>query len=122
MIASIVHTFQLVELMVVSIVAAGSAGVGIGRYTKRAYKTHHEEEVKFNAEHEAIIQSLIGTPATQWSPARAGLVAAMAQVQDNYERIDVRMRGIENIVYERPCKPTRVRSKKDPVVSSEDEG
>ena len=81
MLASLISSVELVELIVVTLAAGGGLGVGIGRYTKRAYKTRKEEDIKFQEEHRAIQEALLGTPATQWEPA---------QVQTLYADLDER--------------------------------
>jgi hypothetical protein len=90
MLASLISSVELVELIVVTLAAGGGLGVGIGRYTKRAYMTRRAEDIKFQEEHKAIQESLLGTPATQWEPARIGIIAAMAQVQSLYADLDER--------------------------------
>jgi hypothetical protein len=94
-VASILDAIQVVELVVVTLAAGGGLGVGIGRYTKKAYRTKKEEDIKFQAEHKAITEALLGTPATQWEPEHSGLIKAMVQVQQGYADLDERVLSLE---------------------------
>jgi hypothetical protein len=95
MYASILDTIQVVELVVVTLAAGGGIGVGVGRFTKRAYKDRKQEEIKFQAEHKAITEALLGVPATPWEPEHQGLIAAMVQVQQGYADLDDRVLTLE---------------------------
>jgi hypothetical protein len=94
-VASILDAIQVVELVVVTLAAGGGLGVGIGRYTKKAYRTKKEEDREFQAEHKAITEALLGTPATQWEPEHSGLIKAMVQVQQGYADLDERVLSLE---------------------------
>jgi hypothetical protein len=94
-IASVLDTIQVVELVVVTLAAGGGLGVGLGRYTKKAYRTRKEEDIAFQKEHHAITEALLGSPATQWESEHVGLIKAMEQVQRGYADLDERVLTLE---------------------------
>jgi len=100
MLASLINVVQITELIAVTLATGGGIGIGIGRFTKRAYKTRREEDQKFLKEHQEIIHSLTGTPADQWGPAKPGLIDAMAQVQSLYADLAERTTDNEEWILE----------------------